>query len=359
MVLPIKPFSASKNGTDVTSAQLSPPSGTVNIEAGPSNTAVNHNNLWQALRKSQIELSKQEKKQAKEWRLTGIDRLDIVCRPETRAIVEVVQRIRTVKGQEIRKTDAILETNANIIRFADRNVAVVAQYPTCYTNQIIPNMKQELTRHIQMLLDDKTPLLLVLTSDSVMAKNNMFPYFSQNRDYLYDHVADFTRVRTNFLADSKNKTEHNELNLASYQMKIIHAESSEAYRSEHSLPVIHVKNAPDRMFALTAVQLCELVVLINERIGEQAAGQPVITDVSGTGPAAQLAIAMYIYDQLTAQRPLTADHVAEMVQEARMQRSSHMIETQSQFDALLDFLKIMQKTASNSSEPTSLFHQIL
>lgn len=321
---------------------------------------MSHNNLWQALRKNQIELNKQQRKQAKEWRLAGIDRLqDIVCRPQTRAVVEVIQRIRTLKGQEIRKTNAILETNANIIRFADKNVAVVAQYPTCNTNQIIPNMKQELTRHIQMLLDDKTPLLLVLTSDSVMAKNNMFPYFSQNRDYLYDHVADFTRVRTTCLADAKNKTEHNELNTASYQMKIIHAEASEAYRSEHSLPVIHVKNAPDRMFALTAVQLCELVVLINERMGKQAAGQPVITDVSGTGPAAQLAIAMYIYDQLIAQRPLTADHVAEMVQEARMQRSSHMIETQSQFDALLDFLKIMQKTTSNSSGPTSLFHQIL
>lgn len=353
MVLPIKPFSASKNGTDIAFTKLSPSSSTANIE-------VSHNNLWQALRKNQIELNKQERKQAKEWRLAGIDRLqDIVCRPETRAVVEVVQRIRTLKGQEIRKTNAILETNANIIRFAHKNVAVVAQYPTCNTNQIIPNMKQELTRHIQMLLDDKTPLLLVLTSDSVMAKNNMFPYFSQNRDYLYDHVADFTRVRTTFLADEKNKTEHNELNIASYQMKIIHAEASEAYRSEHSLPVIHVKNAPDRMFALTAVQLCELVVLINERMGKQAAGQPVITDVSGTGPAAQLAIAMYIYDQLIAQRPLTADHVAEMVQEARMQRSSHMIETQSQFDALLDFLKIMQKTTSNSSGPTSLFHQIL
>lgn len=359
MVLPVKPFSASKNGIDIAFTKSPSLSSTANTEASKNNTKVNHDNLWPALKKSQIDLNKQEKKQAKEWRLPGIDRLqDIMCQPKTRAIVEVMQRVRTLKGQEIRRTNAFLETNANIIRFADKDIAVVAQYPTCNTNQLIPNMKQELTRHIQMLLDDKTPLLVVLASDSVMAKNNMFPYFSQNRDYLYDHVADFTHVRTTFLADAKNQIKSNELNIAPYQMKIIHADSSEAYRSEHSLPVLHVKNAPDRMFALTATQLYELVDLIKPLIDKQA-GQPVIIDTLGTGPAAQVVVAMHIHDQIKAQRSVTANNVAEIVQEIRKQRNSHMIETQSQFDALLGFLQKMQTTPSSATGPTSLLHKIL
>lgn len=358
MVLPVKSFSTFKNDADIAFKKASSSSSTANTEASKNNIKANHNNLWATLKKSQIDLSKQEKKQAKEWRLAGIDRLqEVLCKPETRAIVEVFQRIRTPKGAEIRKTNTMLEMNANVIKLNDKDIAVVAQYPTCNTNQLVPNMKQELTRHIQMLLDDQTPLLLVLASEKSMAKNNMFPYFSQNRDYLYDHVADFTRVRT-LPSDLKNKNKSKELNIASYQMKIIHADSS-AYRSEHTLPVIHLKNAPDRMFSLTATQLYELVTLINQRLGKQAEGQPVIVDASGTGPAAQVVIAMNIYDQITAQRRLSANNVADMVQEMRTQRSSHMIETQNQFDALLGFLKKMQTTAPSSPGPTSLLHQIL
>jgi hypothetical protein len=357
MIPPVKPFTTTKNGTDIAPTQLSSAT-PAKTEANKNNNKVNHNNLWPTLKKNQIDLNKQEKKLAKEWRLAGIDRLqEVVCKPETRAIVEVVQRIRTPNGREIRKTNATLEMNANIIKFNDKNFAVVAQYPTCNTNQLIPNMKQELTRHIQMLLDDQTPLLLVLASDTIMAKNNMFPYFSQSRDYLYDHVADFTRVRT-LPSDLKQKNISQELNIASYQMKIVHADSSEDYRSEHTLTVIHLKNAPDRMFALTATQLHDLIMLINQYIDKKTEGQPVIIDASGTGPAAQVVVAMNIYEQFKAQRSLSANHVADMVQELRMQRSSHMIETQNQFDALLNFLKKLQANSTPPS-PSSILQQAL
>ena len=76
MVLPVKPFSASKNGTDI--AFTKSPSATANTEASKNAIKANHDNLWPALKKSQIDLTKQEKTQAKEWRLPGIDRLQEV-----------------------------------------------------------------------------------------------------------------------------------------------------------------------------------------------------------------------------------------------------------------------------------------
>ena len=316
-MIPIKIFSTTSHvNHGASSSTLSRTSSTESIKTFTD--PATPNDLWYALQSKQTDMRKAEKELEAEWRLANIDRFPhIVCNPDTRAIVEIEKRLRVrereERGTELRKAvkdGSFVSMNANLISLGNQSKAVVAQYPTCNNNKGIPSMQQELTRHIHMLLNDKAPILVVLASDSVMAKNNIHnsirPYFSQSGDYYYDQVAELTRVHVT--PESNEKIANQSLNIASYQMRITHApiESTDKktvdkehklipeYFSQHTLPVLHVKNAPDRTGALSAHQLHELVSLVKQRMDSQAQGEPVLVDISGTGPAAQLAIALHI-----------------------------------------------------------------
>lgn len=353
MIPPVKSFS------NISDLFLKPTSTIIPRSSSTTRLYIEGTNqeLWNDLEKKLGELKNLELKKTKTRSLDGIDRfIGIGSNPTGRAIVEIgTTVIRSRKNMGIEPK--LLDMNANFIGFDGYDIAIAAQYPTNKSSNIKPiNMDQELCRHVRMLLNNKTAALVILVSQDElkMNKKDMLPYFSENSNYDGGKMQVYIKsLKEGTIGHGKDK-----LAIASYDMNIIDDRSPPAmryrvnhhggtfphpntYTLRHHLPVIHVKNAPGRKGTFTVEQLKSLVNLINEKTHNRIINGdalPVIVDTSGTGPAAQLIIAKHILDQANTERTLT-DHVAQMVQEVREQRNSHMIETQKQFDTLLDLLR--------------------
>lgn len=215
------------------------------------------------------------------------------------------------------KTSVRRDLNANFIAVDGLNIAIATQYP--YQHQV--------EAQLQLLVDNRTPVLVVLASSNDIFNDNLPRYFALSEKY--------GEISTRC-------THERSISLAMATRLEIHRLEISGYKATVSVPVIHVHNWPDH-HTIDIDATLELVDIIesiaadkrnfyaqrNSRaVGDAKRMLPVIHCRAGVGRTGQTIAAMVMtkWPQLS---------LLSIVRDLRVSRNNHMIQTQAQMDTLV------------------------
>lgn len=240
-----------------------------------------------------------------------------------------LNRFRDIQANKATAVRADL--NANYVQVgAHRSIA--CQYP----------LESQLESHLQMLFDNRTPVLAVLASAHEIANPQfkMPDYFRQSGQYGAVSVKSDHKMSVD-LGDG--------IQADVYQMALTMPGSG---KKGIQVPVVHVSNWPDKTAVSAEVteQLSALLEqktqekrAIYEKAGSSAVGDankllPVVHCRAGVGRTAQVIGAMAMHDQRNA-----ALSTEEVVSDMRTSRNGVMVQKQEQLDVLMTLAERQQR----------------
>ncbi len=210
------------------------------------------------------------------------------------------------------------DLNANAIVINQENIAIATQFPYPY----------QIEAHLQMLVDNRTPVLVVLASATDMKDHKLPDYFSQNLPLGFINTT---------VEHLETKDLGTDIEAKIYNMSIT------GYSADVEVPVIHVHNWPDHQ-TVSSEATMNLVNLIESTIaskrsfyaerGSRAVNDPkrmlpVIHCRAGVGRTGQTIAAMVM--QRNKEQPL---HV--IMRELRHSRNDFMVQTRPQMETLVE-----------------------
>ncbi|USD64067.1 protein-tyrosine phosphatase family protein [Vibrio sp. SCSIO 43136] len=210
------------------------------------------------------------------------------------------------------------DLNANYIMVDGKNVAIATQYP----------FPHQIEAQLQLIVDNRTPVLVVLASYQDMDRGQLPEYFSQSASYggITTHSE---------LLDVVDLGESIEAKI--YQLNIV------GYQATVSVPVVHVHNWPDHHTIPAAVTM-NLVTLIDSIVEEKKEfyfqrGSRAVTDPdkllpvihcrAGVGRTGQTIAAMVM-------RRSPSLSLSSITRDLRVSRNDYMIQTQVQMETLVE-----------------------
>ncbi|QLQ99331.2 protein-tyrosine phosphatase family protein [Providencia alcalifaciens] len=231
--------------------------------------------------------------------------------------------------------------SANRLQIKGDNLAICCQYPK--------NETQAIENHLTMLMENKAPLLVVLSSKSELnisfgAEQRLPAYFMGSKQYGDIEVTSL-RLRVNYRVD-KNVDQKDKMPLMFSQYKL----EIKGRGRAHNLPVIHIINWDDGK-TITTSELKKLsrmvdilthgsLIKLKKYQGVDIEGRnkplPVIHCKAGIGRTGVLAAAM----QLTKKdNRLTVD---DIVVGLRTSGNMDMVQTEAQYNTLVDLQKYLK-----------------
>jgi len=209
------------------------------------------------------------------------------------------------------------QLNANRIIVNESSIAIATQFPLIH----------QLETQCQMMVDNRTPVLVILASDHDIQKDKLPPYFS-------------TSIPFESLRTRSTPLETVELGNG-IQAKLYNFEIS-GYQTTIDFPIIHVHNWPDHQ-TVSPKTTENLVSLIETKVAEKTAFYikqksravsdekkllPVIHCKAGVGRTGQTiaAMAMKKYPDIS---------LASITHNLRKSRNDTMIQTPLQMDTLV------------------------
>ncbi|MGU5698241.1 protein-tyrosine phosphatase family protein [Aeromonas allosaccharophila] len=240
-----------------------------------------------------------------------------------------LNRFRDIQANKATAVRADL--NANYVQVgAHRSIA--CQYP----------LESQLESHLQMLFDNRTPVLAVLASAHEIANPQfkMPDYFRQSGQYGAVSVKSDHKMSVD-LGDG--------IQADVYQMALTMPGSG---KKGIQVPVVHVSNWPDKTAVSAEVteQISALLEqktqekrAIYEKAGSSAVGDankllPVVHCRAGVGRTAQVIGSMAMHDQRNA-----ALSTEEVVSDMRTSRNGVMVQKQEQLDVLMTLAERQQR----------------
>ncbi|BBG59710.1 tyrosine-protein phosphatase YopH [Providencia rustigianii] len=238
--------------------------------------------------------------------------------------------------------------SANRLAVNDMGLAIRCQYPR--------NNTQAIENHLTMLVDNRVPLLVVLSSNNEIKpffgrEKSLPSYFISSKKYGEIKVKSL-RIRADYQVDRNHHSKSQPpLKFNQYNLEI-----NDRGRKHH-LPVIHITNWGDgntistgelkklsRMVnVLTHGSLIKLKKYHNVEIDGKNKPLPVIHCKAGIGRTGVLAAAM----QLTKKdNTLTVDDVVTAL---RTSGNANMVQTEAQYNTLLELQQFIQAARKMSS----------
>lgn len=237
---------------------------------------------------------------------------------------------------------------ANRLQVNGDNLAIRCQYPK--------NETQAIENHLIMLMENKAPLLVVLSSNSELntsfgSEQRLPAYFMGSKQYGDIEVTSL-RLRVNYRVD-KNVDQKDKIPLTFSQYKL----GIKGRGRVHNLPVIHITNWGDGK-TITTSELKKLsrmvdilthgsLIKLKKYHGVTISGRnkplPVIHCSAGIGRTGVLATAM----QLT--KKYNALAVDDIVVGLRISGNMAMVQTGAQYNTLVDLQKSLNNTQKISS----------
>lgn len=215
------------------------------------------------------------------------------------------------------KTSIRRDLNANYIKVNGENIAIATQYP--YHHQ--------LEAHLQLLVDNRTPVLVVLASNKDIVGRQMPDYFSVSGIYGAITVTSTLTGKVGLTDSIEAKT---------YNLNI------EGYQTNLTVPVIHVHNWPDhhtitpenteKLISMIESVLLERISFYTERKSRALSDPdkllPVVHCRAGVGRTGQTIAAM-------AMRKHPKLSLASITKDLRASRNDYMIQTTIQMETLV------------------------
>lgn len=234
----------------------------------------------------------------------------------------VVNRFKNIQANKA--TSVSPDLNANYVQVGEHR-SIACQYP----------LKAQLENHLQMLFDNRTPVLAVLASADEIAKpeNQMPKYFSQSRNYGQMAV---TSKHDGTVELGKG------IQADVFQMTLKQLDSR---KRGIVVPVVHVKNWPDKR-ALAAEVTDRLAKLLDQitqekvamytearstAVGDAKKLLPVVHCRAGVGRTGQVIGNMAMNDPRNANLS-----VEDVVSGMRQTRNEIMVQTSDQLDELVN-----------------------
>lgn len=209
------------------------------------------------------------------------------------------------------------DLNANFIKVDGDIVSIATQYP--YDHQV--------EGQLQLLVDNRTPVLVVLASDKDIIRDDLPEYFSKSSRYGEISV----KSKLTDTIDLGNSIE-----ARTYQLDI------SGYQATVSIPVIHVHNWPDH-HTIKPESTLKLVNLIESISGHKKDFYiqrksraiydpekllPVIHCRAGVGRTGQTIAAMMLHSKPHL-------NLASITKDLRVSRNDYMIQTLVQMETLV------------------------
>ncbi len=213
------------------------------------------------------------------------------------------------------------DLNANRMVINNSNIAIATQYP----------LPHQLEAQFQMLIENRTPALVILASISDMRKNQLPDYFSMSATY--GQVTTRSIAMGNVELGDGIKAQMFKLEVAGFGTSI-------------DMPVIHVHNWPDHQ-TVSPKATSNLVTLIELTLSEKRAFYekrksravldperilPVIHCRAGVGRTGQAIAAMVM-----KKNPELS--LASITNDLRVSRNNYMIQTPVQMETLVKLEK--------------------
>lgn len=237
--------------------------------------------------------------------------------------------IKTAKETQVCITDSAgiqIGLPANRVKVGDDNLFIRSQYPKNIENQL------------QMLYENRTPMLCILSSNMDIQGRTLPPYFRVNGTY------GRMKVNTKEIQPGDGKPNKiGSLNVKHYSMKLTYD------KKPINIPVIHVENWTDKTTASTK-ELKELAKYMAAGIEEKRqfykfAGSraindkdkllPIIHCAAGIGRTGQVAAAMQLI------KPNNKLSVQEIIMDMRKTGCDRMVQNEEQFKGLLELEKLL------------------
>lgn len=237
--------------------------------------------------------------------------------------------IKTAKETQVCITDSAgiqIGLPANRVKVGDDNLFIRSQYPKNIENQL------------QMLYENRTPMLCILSSNMDIQGRTLPPYFRMNGTY------GRMEVKTKEIQPGDGKpSKIGSLNVKHYSMRLTYD------KKPINIPVVHVDNWIDRTSAGTE-ELKELAKYMAAGIEEKRqfykfAGSraindkdkllPIIHCAAGIGRTGQVAAAMQLI------KPNNKLSVQEIIMDMRKTGCDRMVQNEEQFKGLLELEKLL------------------
>ncbi len=223
--------------------------------------------------------------------------------------------------------------NANRINIAGRSFAIATQYPLA--DQVEP--------HLKMLLDNATPVLVILASKTDIQNHQMVEYFAGAAKY--KAIETQSKFVDYIDLDSVIEAKIFQLTVSGYGKAI-------------EIPVIHVHNWPDHRTVSVEVT-SKLVALIESTVEKSLADAtvsdetldadkklPVMHCKAGVGRTGQTLAAMAM-----KQHPELS--LASIIKDLRLSRNNRMVQTPHQMKTLMEMDAIRGKTQEEKPKKPS------
>lgn len=236
---------------------------------------------------------------------------------------------------------------ANQLQVGGEPLAIRCQYPK--------NNEQSIENHLLMLLTNNTPVLIILASKEEIKSSGIFneklpPYFMVNHKYGSIEVSS-EKDKKKYKVEPGCNSAKDPLKFNEYKMTLSNT------HKRHSIPVIHITNWADGDTAsvedlkklnriIETLKIGSLLDLYKHkgiRIDGDKRPLPVIHCKAGIGRTGVLAAAM----QLTKKNNSLS--VDDVVTALRTSGNANMVQTEAQYNTLLELQKLIQATRKMSS----------
>ncbi|MEZ8363417.1 protein-tyrosine phosphatase family protein [Vibrio cyclitrophicus] len=223
------------------------------------------------------------------------------------------------------KTSVRKDLNANFIETGDGCVAIATQYPYPY----------QIESQLQLLVDNRTPVLVVLASNNDIINDKLSSYFSISGKYGEIYTRSSHESSISLAGD---------IRVEIYQLEI------SGYKATVSVPVIHVNNWPDHQTIdfNTTLELVNIIESIasdkknfyakrNSRaVADPKRMLPVLHCRAGVGRTGQTIAAMIMRKNPRLSLP-------SIVKDLRISRNNQMIQTRTQMETLVILNQHLQR----------------